>query len=114
LDDRIRPVKWINAKGPDRYRRALYAFLKRTAIYPSFLTFDASARDVSLARRIPTNTPLQALVTLNDPVYQEAAEALARRMLAIDVKSAIQHPGEFARCAFGLWGAMRAFARSDT
>jgi Protein of unknown function (DUF1553) len=79
--------KWIDAKGPDRYRRAIYTFLKRSAIYPSFLTFDASARDVSLARRIPTNTPLQALVTLNDPVYQEAAEALARRMLAVDVKS---------------------------
>jgi hypothetical protein len=73
--------KWIDAKGPDRYRRAIYTYIKRTSGYPSFLTFDASDHDVSLARRIPTNTPLQALVTLNDPVYQEASEALAARMI---------------------------------
>jgi hypothetical protein len=73
--------KWIDAKGPNRYRRAIYTYIKRTSGYPSFLTFDSSDHDVSLARRIPTNTPLQALVTLNDPVYQEAAEALAKRMM---------------------------------
>ena len=55
--------------------------MKRTSGYPSFLTFDASDRDTSLPRRIPTNTPLQALVTLNDPVYQEAARALAQRVV---------------------------------
>jgi hypothetical protein len=74
--------KWKDATGPDRYRRAIYTYIKRTSGYPSFLTFDASDHDTSLARRIPTNTPLQALVTLNDPVYHEAAEALAQRMLA--------------------------------
>ena len=68
----------MDATGPDRYRRAIYTFVKRTSGYPSFLIFDASDHDMSLARRIPTNTPLQALVTLNDPVYEEAAEALAR------------------------------------
>jgi Protein of unknown function (DUF1553)/Protein of unknown function (DUF1549)/Planctomycete cytochrome C len=73
--------KWVDATGPNRYRRAIYTYVKRTSGYPSFLTFDASEHDVSLARRIPTNTPLQALVTLNDPVYQEASEALARRMM---------------------------------
>ena len=73
--------KWVDATGPDRYRRAIYTYIKRTSGYPSFLTFDASDHDVSLARRISTNTPLQALVTLNDPVYQEASEALARRMM---------------------------------
>jgi Protein of unknown function (DUF1549)/Protein of unknown function (DUF1553)/Planctomycete cytochrome C len=73
--------KWVDAAGPDRYRRAVYTYIKRTSGYPSFLTFDASDHDTTLARRIPTNTPLQALVTLNDPVYQEAAEALAKRML---------------------------------
>jgi hypothetical protein len=73
--------KWVDAKGKNRYRRAIYTYIKRTSGYPSFLTFDASDHDVSLARRIPTNTPLQALVTLNDPVYQEASEALARRMM---------------------------------
>jgi len=75
--------KWVDAKGPNRYRRAIYTYIKRTSGYPSFLTFDASDHDVSLARRIPTNTPLQALVTLNDPVYQEASEALARRMIKV-------------------------------
>ncbi len=73
--------KWIDATGPDRYRRAIYTFIKRTAGYPSALMFDASDRDVSLPRRIATNTPLQALVTLNDPAYKEAAEALARRVI---------------------------------
>ena len=73
--------KWIDATGPDRYRRAIYTFVKRTSGYPSSLIFDASDRATSLPRRIPTNTPLQALVTLNDPVYEEAANALARRVL---------------------------------
>jgi hypothetical protein len=73
--------KWVDATGPDRYRRAIYTYIKRTSGYPSFLVFDASDHDTSLARRIPTNTPLQALVTLNDPVYAEAAEAIATRML---------------------------------
>jgi hypothetical protein len=71
--------KWKVAKGPDRYRRALYTFVKRTSGYPSSLIFDASDRTTSLPRRISTNTPLQALVTLNDPVYDEAAAALAER-----------------------------------
>jgi hypothetical protein len=79
---------WKNASGPDRYRRAIYTFVKRTSGYPSFLTFDASDRDTSLPRRIPTNTPLQALVTLNDPVYQEAAESLAKRVMKETVVSA--------------------------
>lgn len=71
--------KWVDATGPNRYRRALYTFVKRTSGYPSFLIFDSSDRATSLPRRIPTNTPLQALVTLNDPVYDEAAAALALR-----------------------------------
>ncbi len=75
-------AKWTDAVGPNRYRRAIYTFIKRTAGYPSSLIFDASDRDVSLPRRIATNTPLQALVTFNDPVYQETAAALARRVVA--------------------------------
>jgi mono/diheme cytochrome c family protein len=74
------PERWKNATGTDRYRRAIYTFIKRTAIYPSFVTFDAAERQLSSPRRIPTNTPLQALVTLNDPVFQQAAQALAARM----------------------------------
>ncbi len=75
------PERWVDSKGADRYRRAVYTFIKRTATYPSFVAFDAADRQLSVPRRIPTNTPLQALVTLNDPVYQQAAEALARRMV---------------------------------
>jgi hypothetical protein len=74
-------AKWVDATGPNRYRRAIYTFIKRTSGYPSLLMFDASDRDTSLPRRIQTNTPLQALVTLNDPVYEEAAKALARRVM---------------------------------
>ena len=88
--------KWKDATGPDRYRRAIYTYIKRTSSYPSFLTFDASDHDTSLARRIPTNTPLQALVTLNDPVYIEAAQALARRIVR-EGGSTIE-----ARARFGL------------
>ncbi|WP_193212285.1 PSD1 and planctomycete cytochrome C domain-containing protein [Luteolibacter marinus] len=73
-------AKWDTSQGEDRYRRALYTYNKRTSGYPAFLTFDGSARDVCLARRIPTNTPLQALVTLNDPAHMEFAQAFAKRM----------------------------------
>ncbi len=71
---------WEDAKDEGRYRRAIYTFWKRSAAYPGFLTFDMPARDLCTARRTPTNTPLQALVTLNDVVYNEAAAALAKRV----------------------------------
>jgi hypothetical protein len=74
------PERWKNSTGTDRYRRAIYTYIKRTAIYPSFVTFDAADRQLSQPRRITTNTPLQALVTLNDPVFHQAAVALAGRM----------------------------------
>ena len=73
-------LKWKESDGGNRLRRGLYTFWKRTAPYPSFLIFDAPAREVCAPRRISTNTPLQALVTLNDPVYLECSRALARRM----------------------------------
>ena len=76
--------KWINAEGEDRFRRAVYTYLKRTTPYPSMTTFDGGSGEVCQIRRIRTNTPLQALVTLNDPVYLEAAGALAKRMTAIE------------------------------
>lgn len=72
---------WNEAKGEDKYRRGIYTFLKRTSPYPSFITFDAGSREVCLSRRIVTNTPLQALVTLNDPVYLNAASNLGKLML---------------------------------
>lgn len=71
---------WKMSKGEDRHRRALYTYWKRTAPYPSMMTFDGSAREVCTARRIRTNTPLQALVMLNDSVYVEASYQLASRM----------------------------------
>src|SRR5690606_21471557 len=71
---------WSESQGEDKYRRAVYTYLKRTSPYPSFLTFDAGSREVSTVRRTVTNTPLQALVTLNDPVYLEAAHHLAKFM----------------------------------
>ncbi|MCA9177642.1 MAG: PSD1 domain-containing protein [Planctomycetales bacterium] len=71
---------WKNAQDGDRYRRALYTYLKRTSPYPSMITFDSGSGEVCLIRRVRTNTPLQALVTLNDTAYVEAAGALARRM----------------------------------
>lgn len=72
---------WADSKGEDRYRRGLYTEWRRSMPYPSMATFDAPNREVCTVKRSLTNTPLQALVTLNDPVYLEAAQALARRSL---------------------------------
>jgi hypothetical protein len=72
---------WATSTGEDKHRRGLYTFWRRTIPYPSMTTFDAPSREVCVVRRIRTNTPLQAFVTLNDPVYVEAAQALARRIV---------------------------------
>jgi mono/diheme cytochrome c family protein len=72
---------WDTSPGEDKYRRALYIQWRRTVPYPSMVTFDAPSRNVCAVTRPRTNTPLQALVTLNDPVFIEAAQALARRMV---------------------------------
>ncbi len=68
---------WKVSEGEDRYRRAIYTFLRRSSPYPSSLAFDSTSRETCTVRRIRTNTPLAALVMLNDPVYLEAAQALA-------------------------------------
>jgi hypothetical protein len=73
-------LDWATSAGEDRYRRGLYTEWRRTSPYPSMATFDAPSREVCSVRRTRTNTPLQALVTMNDPVYVEAAQALARRL----------------------------------
>lgn len=73
-------LKWQPSKGEDGHRRALYTYWRRSSPYPSSLTFDAPDRLFCTARRTATNTPLQALVTLNDPVFIECAVALAGRM----------------------------------
>jgi hypothetical protein len=87
---------WATSQGDDRHRRGLYTFLRRTVPYPSMATFDAPSREVCMVRRIRTNTPLQAFVTLNDPVYVEAAQALARRIVQEG------GPGDEERARFGL------------
>ncbi len=73
--------KWETSPGEDAYRRALYVYWRRSSPYPSFEVFDTPERKVCSPSRIPTNTPLQALVTLNDPVYYEASENLAKLMV---------------------------------
>ena len=86
-------AKWVDSKGEDQYRRALYTYWKRSAAYPSMLTFDGVSREVCTVRRIRTNTPLQALTTLNDPAYIDLARQFAFRMQALagkDVHQQIQ------------------------
>ena len=68
------------SQGEDRYRRGLYTIWRRSSPYPSFVAFDAPDRASCIVKRPRTNTPLQALTLLNDPVYVEAAIALARRI----------------------------------
>tara|TARA_B100001173_G_scaffold294156_1_gene287795 strand:- start:5191 stop:5985 length:795 start_codon:yes stop_codon:yes gene_type:complete len=80
---------WKTSEGEDRYRRGIYTYLKRTSPYPSMITFDAGSREVCLVGRSPTNTPLQALVTMNDPVYLEAAINFAKSYSNKEAKAAI-------------------------
>jgi len=72
---------WATSDGEDKFRRGVYTQWRRSLPYPSMATFDAPNRNVCTITRGRTNTPLQALVTLNDPVYIEAAQALARRII---------------------------------
>ena len=92
--------KW-ETNDPDRHRRGLYTYWKRTSPYPSMTSFDSPSREFCVSRRIRTNTPLQALITLNDPVYLEAANALGRLM-------ATQHEDTETAIA---WGYQKALFR---
>jgi hypothetical protein len=74
-------IDWAPSTGEDKFRRGIYTQWRRSNPYPSMSTFDAPNRDTCIVRRARTNTPLQALVTMNDPVYVEAAQALARRVM---------------------------------
>lgn len=87
-----RSVKWPESTGADRYRRGMYIFLKRTVLYPMLTTFDAPDTSAACSRREKTNTPMQALTLLNDPVFFECAETLGREVFAAhnnDTASAI-------------------------
>jgi uncharacterized protein DUF1553/uncharacterized protein DUF1549/cytochrome c len=90
--------KWKMSQGEDRYRRGLYTFVRRTSPYPSMTVFDAPSREFCTVRRVRTNTPLQALTTLNDPVFFEAAQALAKRIM----QQAGPAPADRATLAFRL------------
>jgi len=92
--------KWVTSSGEDRYRRAVYTYWKRTAPYPSIESFDASSREVCSSRRIRTNTPLQALVLLNDPVYLEAALQLSDKALKKEptLESRLNYMSQLALC----------------
>ena len=76
------PKIWPEEKGPERYKRSLYTFRYRSIPYPVLQTFDAPNGDYSCVRRTRSNTPLQALMTLNEPIFVECAQALAAKTLA--------------------------------
>jgi hypothetical protein len=84
-----RSVKWPVSQGSELYRRGMYIFFKRTVPYPMLMTFDAPDATVSCSRRERSNTPLQALTLLNDPVFYECAETLGQQMVE-------QHPDDIS------------------
>lgn len=73
-------AKWTQSEGDQKYRRAIYTYWKRTSPYPSMITFDGVGREVCSSRRIRTNTPLQALATLNDPVFIDLSKKLSLKV----------------------------------
>ncbi|MCH7988623.1 MAG: DUF1553 domain-containing protein, partial [Planctomycetes bacterium] len=73
--------KWKTSKGEDRYRRGMYTFFKRTSPHPNLSAFDCPDSNLSCLSRTTSNTPLQALITLNNEVFVESSQALARRVL---------------------------------
>ena len=75
------PFLWVPESGPEKYRRALYTFRRRSTPYPLLQTFDTPNGETSCVRRLRTNTPMQALTLLNEPVFMDAAIALARQTL---------------------------------
>lgn len=91
---------YVQDHGKKLYRRGMYTFIKRTAPPPSMLTFDASNRDQCEVRRVITNTPLQALVLLNDPQVVEASRVLAQKLIgeSSDIKDKIEKSFRLILC----------------
>jgi hypothetical protein len=79
--------RYIQDHGSELYRRGMYCFIKRTVPPPSLLVFDGSSRDQCEVKRLRTNTPLQALVMMNDPVVTEAARVLAERVMLTETSA---------------------------
>ncbi len=73
--------QWFSSPGEEQHRRGLYTFWRRTSLHPMFTIFDAPSREECVVARSRTNTPLQALVTLNDPTFVEAARVFSERVL---------------------------------
>ncbi len=90
--------RWRTAEGPDRYRRGLYTFWRRTSPYPTFMLFDATSRELTCARRDSSDTPLQALALLNDPAFVEAAAAFAGRIASHEGDDAARLNWAFRSC----------------
>ncbi|MEL6714232.1 MAG: DUF1553 domain-containing protein, partial [Planctomycetota bacterium] len=100
---------WTESEGDDRWRRALYVFMRRTVPYPMLATFDAPSREVCTLRRSRTNTPLQAFVTLNDPAFHEAAQALGR-VAAVRARTAGDRD---AGLRLALWRSLQRPPRAE-
>lgn len=101
---------WNAAEDEARFRRGLYVVWKRGAPYPSFVTFDAPDRSACTVQRPKTNTPLQALVLLNDRVYAETAVGLAQRMM---IEAGSEDPRDIARTAYRLVTGRRASEKTS-
>ncbi len=120
-------AKWVESKGADRYRRGLYTWFQRTSPYPMLMTFDAPDSNVCAVRRERSNTPLQSLTLLNDPVFFECAQALGRRVVeesgsegvegrirfAFDVCLAREPSDEELTLLGRLWGDLERQCRSQ-
>ena len=91
-------VEWKTSEGEDRYRRSLYTFTKRTAPFAMATTFDAPTGEACLARRDVSNSPLQALTLLNDQMFMEAAQAMAKAVIAESADDDSRLTNTFRRC----------------
>lgn len=99
------PLIYDTSTGEDQYRRGLYTYWKRSFLHPSLLAFDAPTREECTADRTPSNTPLQALVLLNDPTYVEAARIFAEHIV---------REGGDSTTARIVWAYRRALGRAPT
>jgi hypothetical protein len=92
------PLEWKTSEGPDRYRRSLYTFAKRTAPFAMAAVFDAPSGEACVARRDRSNTPLQALTLLNDTAFMECAQALGAMAANTKGNDATRAELLFRRC----------------